>query len=133
MQTKIIEATQPNPETNPQNWGKFMLMQFSWEEFQHPSAVESGRILLPAIGYWHYDPALLWVMDLQTGEGALFNTKGSAAYDLNKHKIWVCPLFEPFLEWLYKNFNGDLDALPAYVQVECEFAFSGYRRGQEQQ
>jgi hypothetical protein len=128
MKTKIIEVTQPNPKTNPQNWGKFLLGQLTEEEYSHQSEVSPGK-LLPQIGYWHRDPMWLWVLDLQTREGAFFLVGGCAEYDLNeKHQIYVCPLFEPFLEWLYLNFNGNLDKLPSYVQIDAPVAFSGYRR-----
>ena len=59
----------------------------------------------------------LVVLDLQTGEGAIFMPGGLAAADLDKHGIWVCPLFEPFLAWLYKQDLSDLDALPAVVEI----------------
>jgi hypothetical protein len=47
--------------------------------------------------------------------------------------IWVCPLFEPFLEWLYERYREagelDLDELPDVVELPgAEFAFHGHRR-----
>lgn len=123
MKTKIIEAT-----NGPLNWGKFMVCQFDQEEWdRRPQApgCESLRPLLREIGW---DNNFIWVLDLQTGEGALFRRGGSATVDLNKHQIWVCPLYEPFLTWLYKNFK-DLDSLPEHVDMpDAEFALSGYRR-----
>ena len=66
---------------------------------------------------------------LQTGEGAMFRPGGSPAADLDKHAVWVCPLFQPFLAWLYEQDLTDLDALPAHVELpDAEFAFAGYRR-----
>ncbi len=120
MQTKIIEATSPG------NWGKFMLGRFD-TEWDHRGTVDPHEYsFLRARGWDHRH---LWVMDLQTGEGALFIPGGHARNDLNSHKIWVCPLFEPFLTWLYQQDLTDLDALPDLVELlHAPFAWSGYRR-----
>jgi hypothetical protein len=41
----------------------------------------------------------------------------------------VCPLFEPFLEWLYEQDLTDLSTLPRRVELpDAEFSFTGYRR-----
>src|SRR6266568_9619596 len=73
----------------------------------------------------------LLVLDLQTGEGAIFRPGGSARADLNeKHQVWVCPLFEPFMEWLYKQDTPDLTALPDQVELDAPGAPFGYRRGE---
>ena len=120
MKTKFIEAT-----NGPRNWGKFMVARFDEDEWRLKSAV-SATALLEGRGW---GPNHLMVFDLQTGEGALFRPGGQAGYDLNKHRVWVCPLFEPFLVWLYKQDVSDLDALPALVDLpEAEFQMSGYRR-----
>src|SRR6266702_1985984 len=56
---------------------------------------------------------------LRTGEGAFFRVhrQGVASADLDKHQIWVCPMFEPFLNWLYKQDVSDLDQLPSLVDL----------------
>jgi hypothetical protein len=119
VQTKIIETT------NRLNWGKFLLCRLD-DEWSARSAVSGSRMpLLREIGW---SPEHLWVLDLQTGEGAFFLPGRHAKADLNRHKIWVCPMFEPFLEWLYQQDLADLDALPALVELHAEFAFYGYRR-----
>lgn len=119
MKTKIIEAT-----NGPQNWGKFMLGRFR-DEWQHQSII-AGRSLLRSVG-WAYDSLL--VLDLQTGEGAIFMPGGLAKADLDKHRIWVCPLFEPFLTWLYEQDLADLDRLPDHIDLpDAPFRWSGYRR-----
>jgi hypothetical protein len=63
-------------------------------------------------------------------KGPLFVLAGGLKYDLNKHQIWVCPLFEPFLEWLYKQPQlYDLTALPDHIDLaDAPFALAGYRR-----
>jgi hypothetical protein len=120
LKTKIIETT-----NGPRNHGKFLLGRFDGE-WSHPSAVASESLLLSLVGW---GPEHLLVMDLQTGEGAIFRPGGSAKADLDKHAVWVCPLFEPFLEWLYRQDLGDLDKLPAHVDLpDAEFALYGYRR-----
>lgn len=121
MLTKIIEAT------NEFNWGKFMIAQFDAQEMSRRSTISgSQQSLIREIGK---GPGGLWVLDLQTGEGAFFYPRGLARADLNKHKIWVCPMFEPFLEWLYQQDITDLSALPDLVQLpKAESALWGYRR-----
>jgi hypothetical protein len=78
-----------------------------------------------------------FVADLQTGEGCALSLQGSAALahiDLAKHKVWVCPMFEPFLAWLYEDGRwadggGDLEDVPRYVELPgAESAMAGYRR-----
>ena len=114
------------------NWGKF-LVGVPDTEWQWRSEVDSGRPLLRAIGW---EPGYIWVLDLQTGEGCFVRPGGCAHADLGKHRVWVCPLFEPWLAWLYEQLGdrGDdlaaaLEALPRLVDLpDAEFAFYGYRR-----
>lgn len=119
MKRYFFEAT-----NGPNNWGKFMVVPMV-DEMTYPSEV-TGRPLLPACGW---GPQHLWVMDLQTGEGAVFQPGGSASADLNKHQIWVCVLFEHFLSWLYKQDTADLAALPKLIDFpEAPMALAGHRR-----
>lgn len=120
METKIIEFASVEG-----NWGKFLIgrMDTEWEV---PSNVDTDR---PVMRFRGWSPKHLWVMDLETGEGALFMPGGYARGDLNKHRIWVCPLFEPFLTWLYQQDLADLSALPSAVQLEgVPLQTYGYRR-----
>jgi len=130
MKTHIIEVT-----NGEKNWGKFLVGQLD-HEWDRTSEVDKGRKLLPAVG-WSPHHALALVLDIQTGEGAMFRLGGLAKADLNKHKIWVCPMFEPFLEWLYAYYTereatGDRfwwNGLPLHVDLpDAPFAMSGYRR-----
>lgn len=122
MKTKFIEATQPEKL----NWGKFMLARFDADEWRYQSKVSvEGAALLRQVGW---DSRATLVVDLQTGEGAIFRLGGCASADLNKHQVWVCPMFEPFLKWLYKQDTTDLDKLPSYVEIAAEFEMAGYRR-----
>src|SRR3954466_14511961 len=106
MKVKFIEAV----ENTKFNWGKFMLCRFEQEEWAQRSALD-GSGFLRGRGW---SPQHLLIIDMQTGEGAIFKHGGYAPSDLNdKHQIWVCPMFEPFLKWLYKQDVSDLDALPA--------------------
>lgn len=121
MKTRLIEAT-----NGPRNWGKFLIGELD-HEWQHDSVISPGRGLLAQRG-WDPRGGTLLVMDMETLEGAFFRVGGSASVDLEKHKIWVCPLFEPFLAWLYVNFTT-IEALPAHVDLpEAEFEVRGYRR-----
>lgn len=127
MQTKLIEATQ-SADAGP-NWGKFCVARFDseWAQSSHIGGpLGDQRPLLAQCG-WGRD--MLWVLDCQTGEGAYFKPGGYACADLEKHRIWVCPLFEPFLEWLYGQDLSDLAALPELVELPgAPAALSGYRR-----
>jgi hypothetical protein len=118
MKHHFIEAT-----STAGNFGKFLLVLFTEEDHQVLSIVD-GCSLLAGRG-WTTKHVL--VFDLQTGEGAMFRPGGIASADLNKHKIWVCPLFEPFLAWLYKQ--PDLNTLPRHVDLgDVPFHLQGYRR-----
>jgi hypothetical protein len=76
------------------------------------------------------------VIDLQTQEGATFVPGGYVKSDLDKHAVWVCPMYEPFLCWLYQQDLTDLTRLPAKLDLpDAEFQLRGYRRpgkGREQ-
>ena len=137
MNTRFIEAS------NGWNWGKFMVGQFDGDEWGRTSEVAPGEHLVAGRGWSH---AHVLVVDLQTGEGAVFAPWGHARHDLNStHGVWVCPLFEPFLVWLYdwwqhelherhqaehaSTFQCDLRKLPAVVQLpDAPSALHGYRR-----
>jgi hypothetical protein len=122
LKTKIIEATQ-DKETGF-NWGKFLLARFD-TEWEYVSQMDH-RPLLRGRG-WTLDNIL--VVDLQTGEGCIFRPIGLASEDLRAHAVWVCPMFEPFLEWLYQQDLTDLDKLPAVVELPgVPGEMSGYRR-----
>lgn len=134
MKLKFIEAT--NRAAGGINWGKFAVGRFEPDEWSYRSAVRgdevfgipiANRSLLAERGWSEQH---LLVLDLQTGEGSMFRHGGLAVADLNtKHQIWVCPLFEPFLTWLYQQDVTDLDKLPALVELEAPSSMSGYRRG----
>lgn len=130
MQTKLIEVT-----NGPHNHGKFLIGQFD-EEWTRPCLVDPSfgttfhRALLHRCGW---TPEHTLVFDLQTGEGALFRLGGLARADLNKTRIWVCPLFEPFLTWLYAEVRKDATdwfaKLPEQLDLpNAPFAMHGYRR-----
>jgi hypothetical protein len=122
MRTKFIEAT----DATEFNWGKFAVMWWEPEEWTRQSKIDNGRRLLAAIGR---APQEIYVMDLQTGEGALFRPGGVAKADLDKHRIWVCPMFEPFLAWLYEQDLRDIGALPSTVNLgNVATSLRGFRR-----
>lgn len=127
MLTMIVEAT--NRGGGGINWGKFLVGLFTADEWGRKAAMYRGApgpTLLHAIG-WSREHIM--VHDLQTGEGAIFRHGGFAAADLDKHRIWVCPLFEPFLVWLYKQPLETLSQLPPLVNLDdAPSAMQGYRR-----
>jgi hypothetical protein len=128
MKTHIIEVT----SAREFKWGKFMLMQFDSEWEYRSKLPEAGSYpLLRAIGVGRDG---VGVLDLQTGEGAIFYPRKSAmpSADLQKHRIWVCPMYEPFLGWLYQQDLAYIKALPHLVRLGPEAdrhcAMQGYRR-----
>lgn len=124
MKRRFFEAT------NEFNWGKFVVVCFD-SEWSVKSAID-GNGLLRSRGW---GPQHLLVGDVQTGEAAMFAVRSTGVphVDLEKHQIWVCPMFEPFLEWLYVQ---DIDALfsgPEDQSVLVELpdavpSWAGYRR-----
>jgi hypothetical protein len=130
MKTHLIEVT-----NGEKNWGKFLIGQFD-HEWERVSAVDHGHKLLRSVGWAEYQDFAL-VLDIQTGEGAMFRLGGLASADLNKHRIWVCPMYEPFLQWLYDFYRDEQakvrgawwDHLPLHVDLPAApFAMHGYRR-----
>jgi len=96
------------------------------DEWRRHSVV--GDAVRPLLTQCGWGPGHLWVMDLQTLEGAAFRHGGYAKADLDKHRIWVCPLFEPFLTWLYTQDAAQLGELPQPVILDAPLALAGYRR-----
>lgn len=140
MNVHFIEATQAEFNLNH---GKFMLARFTPEEARAKSALPGyeQESLWRIGGLRNMRPGMTLVLDLQTGEGAAFtlvdrhgDPDHTARYDLAKHKIWVCPMFEPFLGWLYGQTQlGEsetaIQALPRYVEIPTlEGDLAGYRR-----
>jgi hypothetical protein len=123
MITKIIEVT-----NDKFNWGKFILLRpmSEWARISVFAEPGSTRPLLLERGW---TPEHIWVLDLETGEGACFRPGGVASADLNKHRIWVCPMFEPFLEWLYVQDLTNLGNLPDSLNLPgAAAALYGHRR-----
>lgn len=64
-------------------------------------------------------PGARLVLDLQTSQGGVFipDSKSSADADLDKSKLWVCPLFRQFFCWLYQQDVSDVSALPSFIDL----------------
>jgi hypothetical protein len=132
MHTRIVEFT------NGFNWGKFLVGRFDGAEWMREAMVRdetspTRQPLLRQIG-WD-DRRCILVLDLQTGEGAIFTPPGNARADLEKHKIWVCPMFEVFLGWLYRHPEHcqDIESIPALIEATdpetmAASAMYGHRR-----
>lgn len=129
MKVRYIEG-----HGNDFNWGKWMLCRWDGEDWAVKSNLPGlyrGAYSLIASQGWA--ETHVWVMDLATGEGALFQLGGYAAADLNRHRIHVCVLFEAFLTWLYQHYragrNDWWDSLPKVVDLpDAEQDFHGHRR-----
>lgn len=123
MKSAVIEAS------NGLNWGKFLIARFDEEEWALRPAVHDAMDTTPLLRQLGWGRDHVWFLDLQTGEGAFLRPGGMASADLRKHAIWVCPLFEPFLEWAYQQDLTQIDALPRLVELpNAPAAFHGYRR-----
>lgn len=124
MKYKFVEATQ----SDHFNYGKFMVSSFDEDDFAYQSKIVENHSLLIVCG-WEINRFLM-VTDLQTGEGAIFLVRKGASVkmDLENHKIWVCPMYEPFLQWLYDYYDGNIDNIPSYLEIEAEAFIYGYRR-----
>lgn len=125
MICRIVELT------NLFNWGKFMVARFDRDEWRYKSRIDGYGL----IGGRGWTAEHLWILDLQTGEGAFFKPGGLAEADLNKHAIWVCPMFEVFLKWLYKHPEHwkDITTIPEFLELTdketmSQSAMAGYRR-----
>jgi len=121
MQTVLIEVE------HDFNWGKFCVARFDYEWAIPSSVSDLGHSLLAERGW---TPDNIWVLDLETREGACFRPGGYAKADMDKHKIWCCPMFEPFLAWLYTQDLSDLSKLQKVVRLtekDVAGAMHGYR------
>ena len=126
MQTHIIEASAGENG----NYGKFMLGRMT-EEWRRISIIDNeyDGSTLALLGRCGWSPDHLWVFDLQTGEGASFKPGGNPIADLQKHNVWVCPLFPLFLAWLYQQDLSDLTQLPEKINIDAPLEFQGKRWG----
>lgn len=127
MNTRIIEAT------NQANWGKFLVGIWDGRERRHQSVISKSRKNpRPLLAQMGMDVEnTIFVLDLQTGEGALFTHGGDLKADLDKHQILVGPLFQPFVEWLYRQPKETIASLDLPVVAELPsvpFNTQGLRR-----
>jgi hypothetical protein len=129
METKFVEAGHGE---RPGNWGKFLVARFDAAEWTEPARYPGCDYpCLIASQSWAED--MVWVMDLATQEGAGFMPGGLAEADLQRHQIRVCPLFEPFLVWLYEFVAEHAETwwqdLPRTLDLpDADFVLFGYRR-----
>lgn len=97
------------------NWGKFLIGLFD-QEWSVLSQVDSG----PLLHRRGWTDRHILILDLQTGESAIFSHGGLAVADLTKKAIWVCPMFLPFLEWVYRQDLKKFDEWPTLIEVGME-------------
>ncbi len=131
MELRIVEAGQGHT-AGLSNHGKCGIGRYTGEQWAEPGQFpgsESSQLLRQC----GWGPRHYWVLDLQTGEGAVFQVPGYAPADLNKRRIWVCPMFEPFLAWMFEHARREganwFERLPRTVMLDdAEFCMHGYRR-----
>lgn len=128
MRTRIVEA-----HGNGFNWGKMLVGAFEPHEWEYKSQVPGVEGSVVRQQGW--GPEHLFVMDLATGEGAIFRLGGLASADLRKHAVWVCVLFPAALEALYELYRQNpvdpvtfVDELPPVIETPNVIAdFRGRR------
>lgn len=134
MELKFVEAI-----SDEGNWGKFAVGRHETSEWREREAIRPDDLpegattpgLLRGRGW---GPEHVWILDLQTGEGAMFRPGGHARADLSKRQIWVCPLFEPFLVAFYEHVRrfqdlGWWEQLPRVMRLTgVPLQLRGYRR-----
>lgn len=123
MISRFIEASHGDGG----NYGKFIVLRFDKRESQIKTRLpgHTGHPLFTFAGARKLNPKTTFVFDLQTGEGAAFyiGDKGGARIALSQRDIWVCPLYLPFLNWLWGQDMSDITKLPRYVDLSgAEFA-----------
>lgn len=131
MQLYLFEGRTAGTEAG--NWGKFAVgipdAEWKWRSrLGAPEHEERRDRLWPLLREQGWGPRHIWVMDLATGEGAIFQHGGNARADLSARRIWVCVLFEAFLQWLYRQDLRLLGELPPVVELDVPVELSGYRR-----
>lgn len=123
---------------NSFNWGKFVLLRHSPEDLHRRSALPGQENASLLYGR-KWDAEGTFITDLQTGEGCVFYLDGGADEQSrllnNKHQVWVCPMFEPFVRWLADTHpelargGGDITSLPSVVELPlAPTSMAGYRR-----
>lgn len=137
MELKFVEAGQA-PEGGG-NWGKFAVARWSTLEMREPTRFPGceGQFITGLTGS-PFDH--IWLLDIQAGEGALFSINNPIPVDvphqLNEKQIYICPMFEPFMTWLWEHIRSHqgtnldwFDELPRVVVLpEAPFDLYGYRR-----
>jgi hypothetical protein len=123
MVTHFIEAS------DGMMHGKFMLGRLDSAELGVRSALPGSEEdpLMRVGGRRRLNERSTLIVDLQTGNGAAFFIGGGLwIADLNRTgPIHVCPMFPPFLKWLYEQKVPDFPAtaieqLPRYVRITHE-------------
>jgi len=118
MNTVFIEAT--SEAATGQRAGRFVVGRFTVRDLAQDSKASPDDLAVLAQLAW--DPRRIWVMDLDTRQGAAFQPGGVAADDVREHGIRVGPLFVPFLGWLYDQDLSDIRALPRLVRLHAPVA-----------
>jgi hypothetical protein len=134
VKSKFLEVT------NKANWAKLQLLQWEPSDLARPSLVQKGKVLLNAVQVRRGDAAdpltAVFVRDLQTQEGCEFypSPEADCKTQLDMHRVWVCPLFYPFVSWLFANYQGDVTSLPDLVELadSKKQEYQGYRRPGEE-
>ena len=118
--THLIEAS------DNAAYGKFLIARLD-DELHASSALPGyeGSPLLRLGGLRRFNENSTLIVDLQTGNAAVFfiSNGGSWEADLNRTgPIHVCPMFRPFLKWLYEQKvpvhpPAAIQDLPRFVEV----------------
>ena len=118
MKTRIIEAT-----SDQIFWSTFLVGVFDMER-RYKSCVDGSMVLRS------YSPRDIFILDIQTREGAVFAPHGLADVDIERTAIYTGPLFKAFLHWIRAQFREglSLNDLPKHVEVPLTEAQEAQRQ-----
>ncbi len=98
--------------------GTFLVARFDEQEWRHVSEFDRAPLLRGRGGA----PDHVLVVDPQTGEGAIFGPGGVAPADLNKDRIWGCPLSSRSSLGSTRSLD-DLGSLQRLVRLQAPSAY----------
>lgn len=115
-------------------YGKFLVCRMTPVELATPTAMPEARLLVPDAapspplltygGRRRFNSHSTLVVDLQRGTAAAWPLQGVAEAYKAEHlqNLPVCPMYMPFIEWLYRDARwamgaGDITDIPAYIEL----------------
>jgi hypothetical protein len=126
MRSYLFESMSRDHRTHA-NWGQFMVLVPDGVEWTWHSHITNS--MTPALEEFGWTPGHVIVMDLRTGEAAMYLPgDGEAAKAMTEHRIFTSPQFKYFLEWLYEQDVAHLYQQPNVIELpDVTHHLSGWR------